>query len=160
MFNAVEDLRLAGQDGTAWGLVAPCQAVPDLVWAEDEASIEKMQKLCGMCRIQATCSDLRHGEPEGVWGGATEKDGRSRRGLLDPGHIDRYDQRHAKARKCRAALLSGAWREHPRYEHWSQVCEQIEHHPTENCALLAARIGKSRSWFEQRFAEVCNTLAV
>jgi WhiB family transcriptional regulator, redox-sensing transcriptional regulator len=49
----------------------PCQAEPELFFAEDPRDLHRARELCGRCPTRAAClaGALQRGEPWGVWGG-------------------------------------------------------------------------------------------
>jgi WhiB family transcriptional regulator, redox-sensing transcriptional regulator len=49
----------------------PCQAAPDLFFAERPEELQRAQALCRACPVRQAClaGALERGEPYGVWGG-------------------------------------------------------------------------------------------
>lgn len=65
-------LDLAQQAAKAGVNTVPCREFDaDLWFAEDQASTDQAQRLCGQCPLQAACLSeaLARQEPCGVWGG-------------------------------------------------------------------------------------------
>lgn len=188
--NKVEDLTsLVGNHEAAWRMVGACnQSDPDLAfkgdankeYEGDEYARDAMKGLCISCPIAERCLDhaMVNDERFGIWGGLTTrerdehqmewqkskgKDGMksARRryglGLLDAGKREGYEIRLGKAREARAKLAQSHLEGYGAHQ---EILDLLIQHPETPCTLLAVRMGRSRTWFENRFREVCEVLHV
>lgn len=172
--NQVEDLTLlAGDHKEAWRLLGICSAVdPDLHFEEE--TVEVAKNLCHDCPVEDVCLEhaLINDEPWGVWGGMSPRErdeyrtewelSRGKKGLaesrkrfgLTRDDSERYELRLGKARAARRCVNYGDG-----FDEHVEVLDLLVRNPYVPCASLAQRIGKSRTWFEKRFNEICFLLS-
>jgi WhiB family redox-sensing transcriptional regulator len=181
---------LVGDHESAWRLMGACgQSDPDLAFKGDQNkeyegdpyTREAMKGLCKKsCPIRRKCLDnaMVNDERFGIWGGMTTRERdeyrptwvesrgvegiRSLRrehglGLMAPSVQDKFEERFGRAKKARELLhesdLEG-------FEDHSDILDLLVANPDTSCTLLALRMGRSRSWFEKRFHEVCEVFGV
>lgn len=169
----------------SWRLAGICgQSDPDLAFKGDRnkeyegnpQARARMKALCTDCPIREKCLDdaMTRDERYGIWGALTtaERDAyrpeweapqdkaelraRKLRMGSDLSRREHYEDRMHKAREARTRLLQAdleGWEGH------LEVLDVLLNSPYTSCGVLAARMGRKRTWFEKRFNEVVERFA-